>query len=696
MIKYAVSWICGLALLIALAIPALASAEKTTASGTPVATSEPMTPDVTDFPDATDACDAMADSDRSGPEDAGSGVGCDEPASSAGTSLPELSGNGQDVRIAPCSNDPLVECVTPSTAQTEQSDACFAESNPAQQGAIGEGAGDSCPLNPTRAPSEAVAMDGQGQPVLAAVTLPPTVVQVYCQIPDVNSPDLRVVGTFVDIRAGYDDPTVTFTLEDLNGNVIAIPTGAALLPASNPVTAAPPYPNNWQWGPGGYAKLTVSAFYPSLDPGSYPDATSALTISCVPDAPTPPATATATPTNTPEFSPTPFPTRTAVGYTPQFTSIMKDTDGNTILDGDTVAAGTGVYDIAVISGLPPNATGSVYYWLLNECQFVSDYGSGWHAFTADAAGNATAPQSATFIVPVSPGGHYDWLVGYSDDAYPPYYLGGCDPETFYVVPPPTPTPTLTPFGDGSALIACFVGDPSEPGMAGYKINVNPLPASGSVEVNVTLLRTDGVTEHTTVTLPPGTAQDLEFYGAYASVSANLIYRDNHDAIYSVVNLKGACAVTPGATNTPTAIPTMTGTPTSTATGTATATPAAPPTFSATSSPTPVDSPTGDLTGTPADPPTATLSSASTSTPTSLVLSDPASTATSGPITRSPSPETTPGLTSLPNTGSGSRRPAELAPILIVGFLLTVLTLMLGFQRSRSVVARKTQATRSNR
>jgi hypothetical protein len=480
---------------------------------------------------------------------------------------------------------------------------------------------------------------------VVAAGVPPTVVQVYCQIPNVNQQDQRIVGAFVDARTGFGDPTVTFALFDLNGTQITAPTGSAPLPATNPVAASAPYPNNWQWGPGGYSKLTVTAVYPSLDLGSYPDETTSLTITCVPATPTPTPTATFTPTATPLVSPTPIPTRTPVGYSPVFTSIMKDSEGNTILDGDTVAAGTTVYDIAVISGLPPNSTGSVYYWLLNECSFVSTYGSGWHPFVADGNGNVTAPQSADFLVPVSPGGHYDWLVGFMNDDYPPFYLSGCGPETFYVVPPPTPTATLTPFGDGNALIACFAREPVVPGTAGYKINVNPLPSTGSVEVNVTLQRTDNTNEYTTVTLPPGLAKDLEFYGPYKYAWANLIYRDANGGIYAVVNLSGECSVAPGPTYTPSPTFTPSPMPTMTWTATISSSPTVTPIFSATLTP------------------TSTLTPIITSSPTLSPTIDPASEATSEP-TSTPEPTKTPLPVMLPNTGSGSGGGSNVAMILV--------------------------------
>jgi hypothetical protein len=236
-----------------------------------------------------------------------------------------------------------------------------------------------------------------------------------------------------------------------------------------------------------------------------------------------------------------------------------------------------------------------------------------------------------------------------------------------VVPPPTPTPTLTPFGEGNALIACFVREPVEPGRAGYKVNVNPLPASGSVEVNLTLLRTDGLFEYKTVTLPPGTPSDLEFYGAYETVWANLVYRNDNGDIYAVVNLKGECTVAPGPTFTPTLTPVSTATSTIAPSGTPTSSPTFTPTGTSTVSP--VVTPTS--TGSPPETPTSTPESSGTVTPT-----------------RSPTPtdvlpsETAVDPKNLPNTGKGPKGQGGPTPFLVIGAILTALALGLGLGRER--------------
>ncbi len=103
----------------------------------------------------------------------------------------------------------------------------------------------------------AISVQDTGEPpVLAAAD--PTSIEVYCDIRDASMPDKRIVGTFVNPRAGYGDPTVTFTLYDLSGIVYGLPLpppdiGQPLLPGTNRVTGAPPYPNNWEWGPGAHS-----------------------------------------------------------------------------------------------------------------------------------------------------------------------------------------------------------------------------------------------------------------------------------------------------------------------------------------------------------------------------------------------------------------------------------------------------------
>lgn len=218
-------WVTVLILVVILVLSALPQVARGEEEGTPV-----VEPDICELATDADACVGPTPTD---------------------TAIIDRDGDGQADSIDPCPDDLLDGCLETSRSVADQDD---------------DG--------------------GSDVPILAAQTSPPTVVEVYCDIPDINSPDLRTVGTFVDARAGYGDPTVTFTLYDLNGTVISA-TGSFPMPASNPITASSPYPNNWQWGPGGYSQLTVTAVYPSDDPASYPDATSSVTISCVPDAPTP-------------------------------------------------------------------------------------------------------------------------------------------------------------------------------------------------------------------------------------------------------------------------------------------------------------------------------------------------------------------------------------------------------------------------
>lgn len=404
-------WVTVLILVVILVLSALPQVARGEEEGTPV-----VEPDICELATDADACVGPTPTD---------------------TAIIDRDGDGQADSIDPCPDDLLDGCLETSRSVADQDD---------------DG--------------------GSDVPILAAQTSPPTVVEVYCDIPDINSPDLRTVGTFVDARAGYGDPTVTFTLYDLNGTVISA-TGSFPMPASNPITASSPYPNNWQWGPGGYSQLTVTAVYPSDDPASYPDATSSVTISCVPDAPTP--TPLPPPTPDPLFTPPPSPT--PAGYTPAFTTEMKDSAGGIIPDGATVSPGTGMVDIATISGLPPGTSGTVLFQLFRDnCSTYLGLVGGGVNIVADANGVAIATTSVIFTVPAVPGGFYDWRIVYTDAAVG-FTYSACGPETFYVAPP------LPSSGTGSARLTCFLREPAEPGRAGYKVNVSPLPATGTVEVN---------------------------------------------------------------------------------------------------------------------------------------------------------------------------------------------------------------------
>lgn len=616
MIKRFASRLAVLALLVALILPALAPVARGEEPGTPVSVTEEVSPDVsgTGVPDESGNCTPIVDP---GQTDADANVpanSCDSPAPSE-TVIVDRDGDGQDDSADPCPDDPLNSCLATAAATTGH--------------------------------------DGAGAPVQGAATS----VQVFCK-PVVTDPTLNSVGTIVEPLAGYGTPEVTFTLYNLAGAPVPVPTGVSPpLPAFNPITAFSPA-TGWEWGPGDYSRLDVSAVYPN-NISANPNEIVLLSITCSSRI-TPTATATFTPTATPSISPTPTATFTPVGFTPIFTTVMKDTVGNIILDGATVSPGTGVFDIAVISGLPPNASVVVHYFLFKDngifnCgQFLQQI-SGPHNIQADANGVATAPNSATFTVPALPGGFYDWVISISVGDFATN--SGCGFETFYVVPPPTPTPTSTPFGDGTAIMACFAGNPPEPGKAGYKINVTS--SSNSVEVNVTLLRTDNTYEYKTVIVPPGTADDLEFYGPYKYAWANLIYRDSNNTIFSVVNLEGECTVTVGPTWTPTITPTPTQTGTPTQTPTVTLTPTLTPTSTITPTPT--------WTGTPSNTPSAT----------------PVSTATTGPVQPSPTPEQTPGPIDLPVTGRGPGGQAGLASILFAAALLTALTLGISRRGRRS-------------
>ena len=641
MIKRFVPWATVVVLLVTMVLPVLPQVARGEGAGTPVDESDncalvvtnPDQPDIDD-PDTGDSCNAPASTD---------------------TITGDRDGDGQDDSAGSCPDDALDGCLEPSTAEAgtdqdgdgveDQVDNCPVDRNPAQLDSDGDQTGDTC--DAVAAQHSINVADVSEQSVQASATL----IEVYCDIPDVTNPDQRTVGTFVNSPpSGYGNPTISFSLEDLAGAAVSDPTGPPPMPASNPITGSPPYPNNWEWGPGGYSSLTVSAVYPSLDPAD-PDLSSAVSISCVPDPFTPTPTEPPTPTMGP--TPTRIPTRIPAGYTPIVTTEMRDTNGNIIPDGATVAPGTGVYDIATVSGLQPNTSGRVFYQLYRDnCRIFLGTISR-PVVQADANGVAVAPDSAVFTVPGTPGGFYDWRVVYQD-SNGAVGISGCGAETFFVEPPPADQ------GTGSARLTCFVQEPAEPGRAGYKVNVSPLPATGTVEVNVTLELAANTYEYTSVTLPPGTTQDLEFYGAYTYAWVTVIYRDAGGEIYAVVNLEGKCAATSGPT--PTFGPTLTATlvPTGTLAPTNTATLV----------------PTG--TGAPASTATLVPTSPATSAPTFTQTRTQVTTASTEPVKTSPAADPTPGLTSLPNTGSGPRDAAGQMPIaavwLIVALSLTAITL----------------------
>lgn len=271
--------------------------------------------------------------------------------------------------------------------------------------------------------------------------------------------------------------------------------------------------------------------------------------------------------------------------------------------------------------------------------------------------------------------------------------GGCSRETFNVDPP------LPSSGTGNAILTCFLDDPPVPGRAGYKVNVSPLPATGTVQVNVTLQLAGPINyDYKSVTLPPGTTDQLAYSGAYVFAWVNVIFRDAAGEIYAVINLEGACAATPGPTPTPaptiipteapTVIPTTTLvtpsttpvnatttpvmpsviplTPTSTTTATTTVVPSVIPTETPPFTPVSTLTPTGTATSTV--PSTSTPPSGATPTHT------PANTATAGPADPSPSPEQTPIFTGLPNTGSGPGGSAGLASMLVAAAMVAALAL----------------------
>nr|MBA3276691.1 hypothetical protein [Chloroflexia bacterium] len=541
-----------------------------------------------------------------------------------------------------------------------------------------------------------------------------TSVEVYCDIRDSNLPNQRIVGTFINFRPGYGDPKVTFTLYDLNNTVVSA-TGSSPRPADNPVLAAPvtanaPIPIRYEWS-GGFSRLTVSVDYPSLDLASYPDSNISLTIACVPEPP--PPTQAPPPTVDPLYTPPPIPT--AASYSPVITTEMKDTAGNTIADGATVTPGTGIYDIATVSGLPANTSGSVFYQLFrNNCSvFVGNVGFAVGVL-ADANGVAVAPNSDTFTVPGFPGGFYDWRIVYTDGAVG-FIYGACGPETFYV-PPPLPSS-----GTGNAILTCFLDNPPVPGRAGYKVNVSPLPATGTVEVNVTLqLAGNNAFEYKTVTLPPGTTDQLAFSGAYIFAWVNVVFRDAAGEIYAVVNLQGECAATqgpiptPGPTSTPGPISTSTmvstatlaststaestSTTVSTATQGSTATAISTSTVVSTSIPpnTPIMTPASTSITTPVRTPAATLIPNTTATfaATGTATPVPTMAATTTPaipvsaVATDPPDPTSADLpvltTSLPNTGGGPADPGGSALFLVTAVFLSTLMFAIGWRYRQPV------------
>jgi hypothetical protein len=604
MCKRLAPWSTVVILIVALLLAVPPTAAQGEQGATPVAEADACAPATR--PD--DSGDVESDGDEAGDE-------CEEPGEVAA----DHDGDGQVDAEDPCPDDALDACLSPTPGEAAQGE----ESGTGQ-------ASDSD--DETTVPAIS-AQQADEPPVQAA---DPTAIEVYCDIPNASMPDQRTVGTFVNARTGFGDPTVTFTLYDLAGNPVAgngppPVTGSPPLPASNPITASPPYPNTWEWGPGGYSQLTVSATYPSLDP-AIPDSTSSLTISCVPEAPTP----TPPPVPTPDPSWTPTPTPVPAGYTPRFATEMRDTAGNVIPDGATVAPGTGIIDVATISGLPPGMTGTVVYTLFRDncATFLGQIGFGV-SVVADANGVAVAPASPVFTAPGFPGGFYDWRIVYFD-ANTGFVYSGCGFETFFVPPPPPSQ------GTGNARLTCFLREPPEPGRAGYKVNISPLPATGTVEVSVTLQLDPGsnMYEYKTVTLPPGTLQDLEFHGAYTYAWVTVIFRDDTGATYAVVHLEGECAATPGPTPTPG--------PTDTPTTTPTHTPTPTPTPSATSTPTETSTVTTEPSTTT---PTSTATGTTVATTPTPVASETA-TATGTPATTT-TPTTGPTTTTPMPTGTGS-------------------------------------------
>lgn len=219
--------------------------------------------------------------------------------------------------------------------------------------------------------------------------------------------------------------------------------------------------------------------------------------------------------------------------------------------------------------------------------------------------------------------------------------------------------------------------------------MSPLPATGTVQVNVTLLLGENTYEYKTVTLPPGFAQDLEFYGAYTFAWVSAIYRDGVGEIDAVVNLEGACAATPGPTSTPAPTQTVTSTPTHMPTFATTSTPTVTPSGTPTSAVMPTLTPTSTPGSTivmptfaPTTTPASTVTPASTAVatyaPTFTHTTTPENTATALQLEPSPTADETPGITGLPNTGTGPGGPGGATAMFVATILLTAAALLATF------------------